>query len=553
MFRGRYFRITRFFFGILLSVIGWEVILPRIGFRKRVEKTRPERLRKIAASFRKTAVRMGGVMIKVGQFLSARLDVLPRVITDELTGLQDEVAPEKFEDILQVVENEFGCKLEERFTKFNQAPMASASIGQVHYAQLCTTDENGLPCPAVVVKVQRPHIHEIVDVDLEAIRTVGRWLMRWKKIKKHINIPGLIEEFSRTTYEEMDYLHEGKNAEIFAENFKDDPKIRVPKIIWSHTTERVLTLEDVSSIKITDYAAIEAAGIDRAAVADRLVDTYFTQIFEDGFFHADPHPGNLFILPTPTPDDPKAFVLTFIDFGMTGTLNKDTFTGLREILLAVGTQDSRRMIKAFQTMNLLLPEADLDLLERATRRVFERFWGKSTRDMMDIKTDEAQQFYDEFGSLMYDMPFQIPNNLIMLGRCMGILSGMASGLNPDFNLFNRLTPYIGKLVDAEKGASGAFKVVWDEILNIGKILLSFPQKADSLLSRIESGKIEVKVPELRDRMNRLERSQRKMAGAVVFGVFLLGGVQLFLAHEMPMAYGFGGAALLTLIWLLVGR
>jgi predicted unusual protein kinase regulating ubiquinone biosynthesis (AarF/ABC1/UbiB family) len=403
------------------------------------------------------------------------------------------------------------------------------------------------------VKVQRPHIHEIVDIDLEAIRTVGRWLMRWKKIKKHINIPGLIEEFSRTTYEEMDYLHEGKNAEIFAENFKDDPKIRVPKIIWSHTTERVLTLEDVSSIKITDYAAIEAAGIDRAAVADRLVDTYFTQIFEDGFFHADPHPGNLFILPTPTPDDPTAFVLTFIDFGMTGTLSKDTFTGLREILLAVGTQDSRRMIKAFQTMNLLLPEADLDLLERATRRVFERFWGKSTRDMMDIKTDEAQQFYDEFGSLMYDMPFQIPNNLIMLGRCMGILSGMASGLNPDFNLFNRLTPYIGKLVDAEKGASGAFKVVWDEILNIGKILLSFPQKADSLLNRIESGKIEVKVPELRDRMNKLERSQRKMAGAVVFGVFLLGGVQLFLAHEMPLAYGFGGAALLTLIWLLIGR
>jgi predicted unusual protein kinase regulating ubiquinone biosynthesis (AarF/ABC1/UbiB family) len=390
-------------------------------------------------------------------------------------------------------------------------------------------------------------------VDMDAIRTVGRWLMRWKTIKKHADIPGLIEEFSRTTYEEMDYLHEGRNAEIFAENFKDNPKIRVPKVIWSHTTERVLTLEDVSSIKIIDYAAIEAAGIDRAAVADRLVDTYFTQIFEHGFFHADPHPGNLFVLPTPTPEDPRAFVLTFIDFGMTGTLQKDVFTGLREILLAVGTQDSRRMIRAFQTMDLLLPNADLDLLERATRRVFDRFWGKSTREMMNIKVDEAQQFYEEFDSLMYDMPFQIPNNLILFGRCMGILSGMASGLNPDFNLFNRLTPYIGKLVDAEKGAAGASRVVWQEILNIGKVLLAFPQKADSLLNRIESGKIEVKVPELKDGMSRLERSQRKMAGAVVFGVFLLGGVQLYLAHEMPLAYGFGGAALLTLIWLLVGR
>jgi predicted unusual protein kinase regulating ubiquinone biosynthesis (AarF/ABC1/UbiB family) len=553
MFRGRYFRITWFFFRILLSVIWWEVVLPRIGFRRRVEKTRAERLRKIAASFRKTAIRMGGVMIKVGQFLSARLDVLPREITDELTGLQDEVAPEKFDDIREIVEAEFGVRLEERFTDVSETPMASASIGQVHCAHLCVKDEQGVPCPSVVVKVQRPHIHEIVDVDLDAIRTVGRWLMRWKTIKKHVNIPGLIEEFSRTTYEEMDYLHEGKNAEVFAENFKDDPKIRVPKIIWSHTTGRVLTLEDVSSIKITDYAAIEVAGIDRAEVADRLVDTYFTQIFEDGFFHADPHPGNLFVLPTPTPDDPKAFVLTFIDFGMTGTLQKDVFTGLREILLAVGTQDSKRMIRAFQTMDLLLPNADLDLLERATRRVFERFWGKPTREMMNIKNDEAQDFYEEFGSLMYDMPFQIPNNLIMFGRCMGILSGMASGLNPDFNLFSRLTPYIGKLVDVEKGASGTFKVVWDEILNIGKVLLAFPQKADSLLNRIESGKVEVKTPELTNRMTRLERSVRKAAEAIVFGVFLLGGVQLYLGGQMPLAYGFGGAALFTLLWLLLGK
>ena len=261
--------------------------------------------------------------------------------------------------------------------------------------------------------------------------------MRWKMIRKHVNVPGLIEEFSRALYEEMDYLNEGKNAETFAENFKDDVAIRVPKVIWSHTTKRVLTLEDVGAIKITDYEALEKAGIPRKAVANRLVDTYFRQIFEDGFFHADPHPGNLFVKPEPTRDDPHAFVLTFIDFGMTGTLPKDIFTGMREVLLAMGTQDSKRMIHAFQTMKLLLPGADLDLLERATRRVLDRFWGKSTREMMDMKMGEAQQFFDEFGDLMYEMPFQVPNNLILFGRCVGILSGMASGLDPQFNVFDR--------------------------------------------------------------------------------------------------------------------
>jgi predicted unusual protein kinase regulating ubiquinone biosynthesis (AarF/ABC1/UbiB family) len=533
--------------------MGWEAILAHVGFRKVVEKTRAERLRRIAANFRKTAIRMGGVMIKVGQFLSARLDVLPREITDELAGLQDEVEPEKFEDIQRIVEEEFGVALEKKFTHFSPAPMASASIGQVHCARLCEGGDKELPCPAVVVKVQRPHIHEIVDVDLDAIRTVGGWLARWKVVKQHADVLGLIEEFSRITYQEMDYIHEGKNAEIFAKNFDNDPKIRVPKIIWSHTTKRVLTLEDVSSIKITDYETIEAAGINRAAVADRLVDTYFTQIFEYGFFHADPHPGNLFVLPKPTQNDPKAFVLTFIDFGMTGTLPGNVFTGLREILLAVGTQDSRRMIHAFKVMNMLLPSADLALLERAIHSMFDKFWGKSTREMMNMKMGEAREFYDEFGSLMYDMPFQIPNNLVLFGRCISILSGMASGLNPDFNLFDRLTPYIRKLMEKEKGEAGVFGMIWDEILDVGRLLLALPQKADFLLNRIDSGGIEVKVPELKEKIDRLERSQRKLAGAVVFGIFLMGGIQLYLAHEMPLAYGFGGAALITLIWLLIGR
>ncbi len=175
--------------------------------------------------------------------------------------------------------------------------MASASIGQVHRARLCAETAEGEPCPSVVVKVQRPGIQQIVEADLAAIRAAGSWLQRFKSVRRHANVPALIDEFSRSLYEELDYLHEGKNAERFARNFAGQPEVVVPKVVWSHTTKRVLTLEDVGAIKITDYAEIDAAGIDRSEIARKLLDVYLKQVFEDGFFHADPHPGNLFVLP----------------------------------------------------------------------------------------------------------------------------------------------------------------------------------------------------------------------------------------------------------------
>ena len=242
-------------------------------------------------------MRQGGVLIKVGQFLSARLDVMPREVTSEFADLQDEVGAERFEDIRRVIEEEYGEPLERRFVEFDPVPMASASIGQVHSARICNATPGGAPCPPVVVKVQRPRIQQIVEADLAAIRVAGGWLQRMESVRRHVHLPGLIDEFSRTLFEEIDYVQEGKNAERFAANFKGRDEVRVPDVVWSHTTRRVLTLQDVGAIKITDYAAIEAAGMDRGKVANRLLDIYLKQVFEDGFFHADPHPGNLFVLP----------------------------------------------------------------------------------------------------------------------------------------------------------------------------------------------------------------------------------------------------------------
>jgi predicted unusual protein kinase regulating ubiquinone biosynthesis (AarF/ABC1/UbiB family) len=551
MFKKRYFHILWFFAWTIISIINWDLILPRIGFRRLSKSTRSRRMTEIARKFRKLAIQMGGVMIKVGQFLSARLDVLPREITNELTDLQDEVAPEPFEPIRKLIETEFGMPLEEKFSEFNQDVLAAASIGQVYSAKLCATQEDGTPCPGVVVKVQRPHIEEIINIDLSALRLVGNWIQRYPPIKKRVNVPRLMDEFSRSLYEEIDYLNEGKNAETFAENFKDQTNVRVPKVIWSHTTKRVLTLEDVKGIKITDYAAIEAAGIDRGDVAKRLLATYLKQIFEDGFFHADPHPGNLFVQAADEGEDPGEWKLTFIDFGMTGTLPEDTFNGLREVLIAVGTQDTHRLIQTYQTLKILLPGADMEQLENASQHVFDRFWGKSMTQMMDMHPEEAREFIDEFGDLMYELPFQMPENLILLGRCVSILSGMCTGLDPNFNIWESLSPYANKLIEAEGG--GKWKTILDEVLNMLQKLIALPAKTDSLISVLEQGRLEVRTSALNREMEKVNHSQRKIAGAVVFAAFLLSGVQLYLAGAIPLAIGFGAAALISLMWIVIGK
>lgn len=549
MRKSRYRRTLRFFSRVMMAEIWWDFFLPRVGLGVISRRTRAARMRRIAASFRSLAIRMGGVLIKVGQFLSSRLDVLPREITAELAGLQDEVGAESFEAIRGEVEAEFGMPLAQKFLDFERTPVASASIGQVHRARLASAEPSTAVPPAVVVKVQRPHIQEIVEADLAAIRVAGRWLQRLKTVSRHVNVPALIEEFSRSLYEEIDYLNEGKNAERFAANFRERLEVVVPSVVWTHTTRRVLTLQDVGAIKITDYPAIEAAGISRAEVADKLLDVYLKQVFEDGFFHADPHPGNLFVLPDAARRG--AWKLVFVDFGMAGTLSADSFDGLREMLLAVGTRDASRLVRAFQRLRVLLPGADLELLERACKRVFDTLWGKSTREMMRMTNEDFRVFAAEFGDLLYEMPFQVPENLILLGRCVSILSGMASGLNPDFSVWNGLAPYVQKLMQQD-GQSGA-RLIFKEIGDMARVLLGLPKRVDEVASRMEQGRMEVRMPEMKQHIARLERGVRKLAGAIIFAAGMVAGTDLFLGGHLELATALGAAELLLLLWILLGR
>ena len=549
--RGRYFRILYFFAGVIARFILWELVIARVGLRKWARRTRPERFRREAVRFRALAIHMGGVMIKVGQFLSSRLDVLPPEVTDELANLQDEVPAEPYAAIKELAEQELGASLTDKFEWFDESPLAAASLGQVHRARLRLEDEaDGFR--NVVVKVQRPHIASIVEVDLSALKRVGNWLMRYRPVREHSDVPSLLREFSSTVREEIDYVHEAENAEKFSENFKDDPDVHVPRVVRSYSTLRVLTLEDVFAIKITDYAAITAAGIERGDVANKLLDTYLKQIFEDGFVHADPHPGNLFVTPLGEEgESPRKWKLTFVDFGMTARVPENVRDALREMLIGVGTKDAARVVKSYQQLGMLLPGADLKLIEQAEAQVFDRFWGMSMSELRKTNPDEIRKFAHQYRDLIFSMPFQVPNDLIMLGRTVAILSGMCTGLDPDFNLWNQLAPYARKLI--EKEATKGINDWLEELGGMLQNLIALPSQASRVLAQTEGTGLLVQSPQMSRDVRSLTRSVDRLTGGIIFLGLLLGGVLLYNADNIIYGEGMLVAALLSLLWILFAR
>jgi len=542
-------RILWFGARTVFTVIWWELVLRRVLGPERVNRGALERYRRIAREFRDLSVSMGGVLIKVGQFISSRVDVLPRAITDELAGLQDEVPPEKFEDIRAVIEDELGKPLEEAFAFFNPQVEAAASLGQVHHARLLTGED-------VVVKVQRPGITLIVTTDLSAVRTVLGWIRNYGPIRRRVDLIALLDEFSRILYQELDYVQEAENAGKFAANFADDPDVYIPQVYRELGTRRVLVLEDVTTIKITDMASLASSGVDRKQVASRLFNTYLQQFFEDGFFHADPHPGNLFIRPTGDPASrPRPFVLTFVDFGMVGRIAPFVRTQMREVLLGLTTRDAARIVRAEVALGFFLPGADLAAIEKATEQVFARFYGITTSELVKMDKRELQTFAHQFRDLLYEMPFQVPQDFIYLGRCAGILSGMCSSLDPDINYFSLLEPFASKILQEEltSGLSDWLAKATDML----SLLVRLPTQADRFFSKATSGELEMKVSPSRE----LDREIRGLTSAidrlvwgVVFAALLMAGVISLASHVTVVgAVALALSAIALLGVFLVGR
>lgn len=541
--RRRYWRIVRFFARTILSLLLWEAFLPRLPGGRLVRLGAPGRRRRLAARFRAMAVEMGGVLIKLGQFLSARADVLPVEITEELSGLQDEVPPHPFPPIQEIIEGELSAPLSELFEGFQQGTAIGASLGQVYEAWL----PGGEP---VMVKVQRPQIEVLVATDLAALRWAVSLLKRYRPIASRVNLDALFDEFSRTLYEELDYIAEGHNAERFAENFAGNPKVRIPLPRWSHTTKRVLTLERVGGIKITDYGALTEAGIDRGAVAQRLFETYLQQVFIDGFFHADPHPGNLFVRPlgdlSPKGGLSRDFQLVFVDFGMVGHLTPQVMDQLRETVIGLAARDVPRIIESWDRLGFFLPGTDLRPIEAAADKILARFYGLSMGELARLDHREFADLSLELRDLIFQMPFQLPQDFIFLGRMLGILSGLATGLDPDFNVFERVEPFARELLAAEKGEWTERLI--DELQSMGALLWRLPRLTEETMLTLSRGGLEVRISrsqELEMLVGRLERGMDRLLRGVVLAGLLLTGALLFAGGQEKL-----GWALLALAGLI---
>lgn len=544
--RGRYRRILRFA-AQNLAVIWWfELVLPRIGLRQIAERTRAHRMTRFAQRFRILAMELGGLMIKVGQFMSSRLDVLPPEITAELEGLQDEVEPVPFAQIRALAEVELGSPPEVVFAAIDPAPVAAASLGQAHRAQLRGEDAAYTGLNNVILKVQRPGIAAIVEVDLAALRRVAGWLSHIRLVSRRVDASALVAEFAHTSRQEIDYLHEAANLERFAADFSSDARVSLPSIVWERTTRRVLTMEDVSAIKISDTAGLRAVGIDPAKVAPEFASIMFDQLFINGFFHADPHPGNIFVTPVADPSGDGKWKLTFVDFGMMGEVSPQIRSGLRRLLIAAAGRDGAGLVAAMEDVGVLVPSANAQELERAMTHLFARFGGMGFAELRDVDPREFRDFAAEFGDVVRSLPFQLPENFLLIVRAMSLTSGVCSTLDPRFNLWDSIEPYAARLLRDESG--NVIKDAAQQTVDTAGSMLRLPRRLDGVLSQLEKGSLAIASPQIERQLGKLTTLARSAGSMVVFGALLIAGAiiraentvlgnLLMIASAVPLLHG----------------
>ncbi len=533
----RYRRILRFASIALAQTWWYELVLPKFGLKGFVARGRVARIKKLARRFRVLALDLGGLIIKAGQFASSRLDVLPETITAELESLQDEVEPAPFERIRAQIEAELGLDLEVAFAEFAAMPIAAASLGQAYRARLSPVIAAEENFTDVVVKVLRPGIEQVVEVDLKALRKVGQWLSRIRLVSRRADAPAIVEEFAAVSLQEIDYFVEAANLERFKANFEGDSRVGAPSVAWERTSRRVLTLSDVTAIKINDIASLEQAGINPNVVAAELARNTFEQIFVHGFFHADPHPGNIFV----TPRDGGDFQITFIDFGMMGEISDELRQGLQSFLFALVSRDARSCVIAMQRLKVLLPAADTVELERAIAALFERFGGVGVAELTQTDPREFKELALEFSDLLRTLPFQLPEDFLLLLRSISLISGVTSALNHDFNMWDAVEPFSRSLLSG--GSSGTLKAVGREITSFASTLVQLPARLDSVLTRADQGLLTVRSPEIEKGLRRIEGSVRRAISAVIFAVFFGAAIALRLAGDDLSVWLFAVSAL----------
>jgi predicted unusual protein kinase regulating ubiquinone biosynthesis (AarF/ABC1/UbiB family) len=464
--------------------------------------------------------------------------VLPPEITEELQGLQDEVTPEETWRVMSVIQAELG-DMHTRFAEIEETPMAAASLGQTHRAWLLPENGETGRGTAVVIKVQRPNIAAIVETDLAALRIVARWTMRYRPIARRADVPALLEEFAKTLWEELDYHAEADNAERFAEMYANDQRVYIPAIYRQHCADRVIVMENVEAIKITNVAGMEAVDIDPRQVAETLLDTYFDQIFRKGFFHADPHPGNLFVQPRPDIPWPpvdeeelaeggRPFWIIFVDFGMVGRVPSLMGDNLRQVLISVTQRDGRKLTEAYQNLGFFLPGADLLRIAEAQNAVLDRIWGRNLLDLARPDPAELEELGQEFRDLLFDFPFQIPQDFIYLGRALGIVSGLMAQLDEQINPWYYIEKYGEALVASRDGQKFGLETAWQLV----RPYLTTPAQVQRLLTLVENGRLRVQSDrETLRQYERIEKRIGQLGWSILGAAGMLSGTLLYLYHK----------------------
>lgn len=527
--------LARHGLGYMLGALGLDRYVPfhrgLLGHARRdVPYTPPEHIRLAIEE-------LGATFAKLGQLLSTRADLLSPAYQQELALLQDRVPGVPPDAIIAVVEAELGEPLAERFAHFEREPLAAASIGQAHAATL----PDGT---AVVVKVRRPDVVAQVEADLILLRGLAQTAQqRWPAAEQY-DLIALADEFARTIRAELDYAQEGRAVERFATNFSTNPSIHVPRVFWTHSTHQVLTLERMRGVKVTDVAALDAAGIDRSALAQRATDAILQMIFEHGLFHADLHPGNLFIEP-----DGR---IGLIDFGMVGAVSEAVRDQLAAIILAVLSRNYDELVDALLALGFARQRVDRRALRADLERLLTPYFGRPIGEIAIGPLLEAA-----FATIRTHR-LQLPADLALLMKTLIMSEGMGAQLDPHFRLAEAIAPYAERLLRRRYAPLRLARQLAAAGSAVGRLGLELPEQLRQLIGDLERGGLQVGVrPEgIEPILQRVERLANRLVLGMLAAAFIVGlAVLLAVFHPVGIdrwagalfAFGFAAALLLGIV------
>jgi predicted unusual protein kinase regulating ubiquinone biosynthesis (AarF/ABC1/UbiB family) len=500
------------------------------------------RRRAMAVWIRETLLDLGPTFIKVGQLFSTRADLFPTEFVEELSKLQDRVPAFDYEQVEAIILEDFGKTIPELFRNFDPIPLAAASLGQVHRAQLHTGEE-------VVVKVQRPGLKKLFEIDLAILKGIARYFQNHPDWGRGRDWLGIYEECCRILWLEIDYLNEGRNADTFRRNFRNESWVKVPRVYWRYASPRALTLEYLPGIKISHYEALEAAGLDRKLLAQLGARAYLHQLLNDGFFHADPHPGNIAV----NPDG----ALIFYDFGMMGQVKAITRTRLLDTFFGVAQKDADRVITSLIELGALEPtEEDIGPVRRSVQYMLDNFMDKP------FETQSVSEISDDLYEIAYGQPFRFPATFTFVMRAFSTLEGVGKGLDPEFNFMEVAKPFAMQIMAANNyqpdEPDGFLSELGRQAAQVSTTALGLPRRIDDTIEKLDRGDLRIRV-----RSTETDRVLRRISNVnmgtnytLLVGVFtisatiLLVNEYVWLALLAAIAAAIAGVALVRLLMRL---